>query len=489
MHPSISRPTSQMALAVFGLGALGAAMGWSVAQHSKLALALPLVVAFVTLLLVFAEMGVRALWIWAPLSVVTYPFGGPNSVVNFGRLWVPGLLALLLVLRWPTSRSRASSRLLLGVGLLVAVLGIRTALTHGSKGDYEYGSFVWIDSMLLPLIVFLVVRRVVILRAGAAEIVACCLMVAGLLLALMGIGEHVFGFQIAASIRGASVFYDPSIAGVRISGPYESPAPYGLALVLCFAAAIYWLFMRRRSPETYLAGLVMLSLYLIAIFFNFFRTGWLSVIIVVAISIGLRPKRLGRAATTLAVAGVVVAVGLTQVQGVAGVSGRINSTQNVFARLGSYQQAVDIFREAPVFGVGANRYNRIASQLPVIRVNGVESVPYPHDSFLQTLAEDGAIGFLVLLVASVAIWRLIHTLRRRAVSREDRLLAATVTGAALAYLLYSLTLAMLSYGPSNQFFAVILGLAAGTLDRLTVGSGRPATMLSPPDSSRSSILG
>ena len=38
-------------------------------------------------------------------------------------------------------------------------------------------------------------------------------------------------------------------------------------------------------------------------------------------------------------------------------------------------------------------------------------------------------------------------------------------GRVTAHLIYSLTLEMLPYGPSNQFFAVILGLAAGRLDR------------------------
>jgi hypothetical protein len=47
------------------------------------------------------------------------------------------------------------------------------------------------------------------------------------------------------------------------------------------------------------------------------------------------------------------------------------------------------------------------------------------------------------------------------------LFSAALTGAALAYLAYSLTLAMLPYGPSNQFFAVLLGIAAGRLDYMS----------------------
>lgn len=103
-------------------------------------------------------------------------------------------------------------------------------------------------------------------------------------------------------------------------------------------------------------------------------------------------------------------------------------------------------------------------------MNGVQSVPYPHDSFLQTLAEDGVVGLAALLVASLAIWRLIRDYRRRSRSDADMLFGAALTGAALAYVAYSVTLAMLPFGPSNQFFAVLLGIAAGRLDRLSAAS-------------------
>jgi O-antigen ligase len=449
--------------AALGVAAVCAANAWVLTQDSRLMVLLPLAVTFVAVLFVFAELRLVALWLWAPLSVLTYPLGGPNVNITFNRIWIPAMLVLLLTLPEAQRPSRASSRLLLALGVLAAVFAIRTALTSGAVGDYAYGFRLWMDSLLLPLIIFAVVCRAVAVRAEAAERTALTMMIAGLFLACLGIAERILGFELGSALRGASVFFDADIDQVRISGPYESPAPYGLSLVLCLAATMYWLLMRRRAPETYLVGVVVVSLDLIAIFFNLFRVAWIGAIIVIVASLGLRPKRFGRAVATAALAAVVVTLGFTHMQAVAGVSTRVNETQTLYARLGAYEQATELFETKPIIGVGANRYHAVASQLPPVRVNGVESVPYAHNSFVQTLVEYGLIGFVALLVASLAIGYLIREFRRNGVSSADAVLGGALVGAAIAYLMYSLTLGMLSYGPSNQFFAAMLGIAAGRL--------------------------
>ena len=47
-------------------------------------------------------------------------------------------------------------------------------------------------------------------------------------------------------------------------------------------------------------------------------------------------------------------------------------------------------------------------------------------------------------------------------------------GVAVGYLLMSLTLTMLPYGPSNNFFLLMLGLVAARLDTLDSGSDEAA---------------
>ncbi|MBV9467504.1 MAG: O-antigen ligase family protein, partial [Solirubrobacterales bacterium] len=425
-------------------------------------------------LLVFAELRLTALWLWAPLAVLTYPFMGATTTnVNFGRIWIIGMFALLLILPRARASARASSWMLVALALLAAVVAVRTATTPGTKGDYAYGFRVWADSLLLPLILFAVVRRVVAVRAAAAEWVALTLVVAGLLLAVAGLAEELLGVHLN------QVRFDPAIGTVRLAGPYDAPEPYGLALVLCLAGTLFWLQIRRRARDVHFAVIAIVVLELAAIFFTFFRVAWLGAFVVVVTSLGLRPKHFSRMLGVLAIAALVVGLSYTQLEKTSVVSNRVGNTQNVFARVGAWEQGIEIFKQNPAFGVGVNQYTVVASSLPYLNVSGTNSVPYPHSSFVLMLAEDGAVGLGALLLACGAVVALLRSLRRRTRSAADGALLGTLVGAAVAYLAFSLTLAMLPFGPSNQFFAVLLGLGAGTLDRLSAPRRRRAGALVP----------
>lgn len=445
------------------LAALAVVCGWAVSQHSKSIQLLPIAVAILPLLLIFAELGLTALWMWAPLAVITYPMAG--SVLHnlsFSRVWVVGLLALLFILPRPLTSARASSRLLFALALLAAVLGVRTATTQGTQGDYAYGFRVWAESMLLPLILFSVVRRTVAVKANSTERILLTLLIAGLLLTMAGLLEKLVGIQLN------TVRFDPGIGTVRLAGPYDAPEPYGLALVICLAATLFWLQMRQRTRAIQIAGFVIVVLYLSAIFFTFFRVAWISAVIVLLTSLGLRPKHFGRSLGRMAVAGIIIGLVFVQLDSMSVVSSRVDNTQTVSTRFGAWEQGLEIFKQSPVFGVGANQYTIVASRLPDTVVNNAISVPYPHSSFVLALAEDGVIGFAALLFVCWAVIGLLRALKRGASTETDGVLVGTLIGAAIAYLAFSLTLEMLPFGPSNQLFAVLLGIGAGTLDRRAV---------------------
>src|SRR5207248_2916196 len=106
------------------------------------------------------------------------------------------------------------------------------------------------------------------------------------------------------------------------------------------------------------------------------------------------------------------------------------------SRFGSYHQALDIFSMHPLSGVGIDQYNPTAKNLPTQYINGVNSDPNPHSSYLAVLAEIGVAGLAALLFLTIAVIRLIRALNRRRYKHSDALLAACVLGAALSYLLF-----------------------------------------------------
>ena len=142
-------------------------------------------------------------------------------------------------------------------------------------------------------------------------------------------------------------------------------------------------------------------------------------------------------------------------------SARVHNTQNVDARLATYEQAVSIFERRPLVGVGVGQYTNVASTLPVTTVHGVASVPAPHDSYLGVLAETGIVGLAPFLAATAAVWFALRKFKQRLLAGGDAVLATCVTAAAIAYLLMSLPLDMFTYGPPNAAFALLLGAACG----------------------------
>ncbi len=476
MSYPLNRSLISRVLAVLLTAAVCALMGWAVTQHSKLAL-LPLGLGCaLALMLVFANVGWGALCAWAPLGVLLYPLSGHlpgGKYATFDRIWIGGLLVLLLTQPKVRAAARSSRRMLLALTLLMVVLGVRAIVTPATS---LYPVRIWMDSLVLPLLLIVLVRRAVGQDRGWGERIALSMMIAGGLLGIIGIGEHVLGFSLTTEVR-----FDGNIGEVRISGPYAAPETYGLALVMCLAASLYWLLYRRRDGIVHLAGVGVIAIELIAIFYNYFRVGWISALIVVIAAVGLRPGKWSRAILTAAIAGVVLVPLFLLFETLPAVKQRVTNTQNIYVRLATYEQGWHIFKSAPVFGVGAERYNNVAVTLPTYYVNGYADQPYAHSSLFAVMAEDGIVGLIPLLLVAVAVFGLIRALgsaSRRRRSSPDALLASVLAAAGIAYLIYSLTLTMLPYAPSNQMFAILLGIGAGRLDLLSVS--KPSEPVSEP---------
>lgn len=464
MPVALTRANLQRASLFAAVAAMCAVTGWALVQHSKLAMVPVAILALLALMVVFADFGLKALWLWPALGVVAAPISQhlPTKYVTFDRIWVVGMAVLLLTLPRARARARASRRMLLALALLTIVIGVRSFATPASS---LYPIRIWFDSLVIPLILFSVVRRVVSVDGRSAEKVALSLMVAGLLLALIGIGEHFTGFQLATAYSGDVPRLD-SAGVVRISGPYGVPETYGLALVSCLAATMYWLLGWRRTGWIRWVAIGIASFEVLAIFFTYFRVSWISALLVVLAALGLRPHRYGRAIATVALASLIAVPLFVELEKSSVFTNRLNNTDNIYTRFAIYEQGLQIFNSAPVFGVGAQQYNAVAVTLPVTYVNGAPSQPYPHSSLFEVMAEFGIVGLIALLVAFAGVWALVRALNRAARAGPDAVLAGVLVAAALAYLIYSLTLEMLPYSPSNEMFVIMLGIAAGRLDFL-----------------------
>ncbi|WP_328392820.1 O-antigen ligase family protein [Streptomyces sp. NBC_00390] len=407
---------------------------------------------------------------WLVLSPLLYPFARyPQSgaLLTFDRVCV-GALALALLMSKVRRPPRAPSvRAFAIAGVVFAGLFLARCLTTSPGALSALQTF--IDAVLLPCVVFAVCRSTAgthrRLRAWAAGLMVC-----GTIVALLGITERLFAYELA-SRSGGSARVDHEIGGiVRVSGPYSVPEVYALVLALTLAATLFWWMSGRvrgnqRRGLVDLVGPVLAAVQITGMAISLFRVAWACALLILVVGLGLRSRRRIR----LAVAGVVVAFGavilLMPLQSSDVFRERVGNTDNVAGRLATHKVGIEIWRSAPVTGVGIHQFIVAQRQSGQQQVWGVRSVESPHSSFLGTLAEQGIVGFTALIAMCACAVRMLRRLGE--MSRGDPVLEAlraAVLAGASAYLLFSVELTMLPLGPSNAVLAVLLGLAAAAIE-------------------------
>jgi O-antigen ligase len=412
----------------------------------------------------FLYLGSTAVLIWPVAATGGYLLQLPRDsvIVTFDRAWIGGLLAYIALNQRRIPRTAATRLLFFALLWLVVSYGLRSATT---TVNLDGPLRIWVDAIVLPAILFVACERYCLPGADRFRRLAASLMIAGGVLGAIGIAERIAGFELA-SLTGGSARFDAAIDTTRVSGPYPAPEPYVLSLSICFAATLYWILTRERGSRIGWA-LTLAGLQVAGIALALFRAGWIAAILVVLASFGYRPGRFGRAFALTGLAAALALAATTQLESNKTVATRVNNTENISGRLATYKEGVEIFRSAPVFGVGVSRYTEIAQARPAEVIWGGKAVQYPHSSYVGLLAEQGAVGFFPLLLLTYAVWRVLAALRAVSFrSKEATVLLGTVTGAVLAYLIMSLTLTMLPYEASNTFFAAFLGAACGRVDAL-----------------------
>lgn len=421
---------------------------------------------------VFAFLGALPVLLWPVLTtggyLILYPRTHP--VITFDRVWIGGMLAFLAVSPRPAARSRETRLVMGALVLLVLTYGVRAVSTDASVSGPVA---TWADAIVLPTILFVACERYCLKGAAHRRRLLAAVMIGGGVLASIGLAEKIWGFQLA-TLTGGSVRFDAVVDQTRISGPYPAPEPYALTLLVCFAATVWWTATRRDGRRRW--GLAIAALQVLGISLALFRAAWIGALLVAVAALGIRPRRFGRLFGVSLVIGALALAGTSLLEQNRTFSTRATDTTNIYGRLATYEQGLEIFRHHPLFGIGVNNYHAYTERLPPVTLHGVESVTYPHSSYIGLLAEQGLLGFIPLVVLSFAIWRLVRTLTRSAHGRDELLLSATVTGAALAYLIMSMTLTMLPYEPSNAFFFVLLAVVSAAVDE-TASRSRPSSRL------------
>ena len=451
------------------LGAL--LLGVAASQGIGLLTLLPLAAGGSFLLVLFMREHLRlALLIWIPLGALAFPwvrFPREQPIITFDRMWIASLLLATFLTGRRAGGAPASRVVGFVLGWLVLAITARLALGLALGDDLVVRS-AWVDGVLIPAGLFMVSRRLLNDTAACRQLAMACT-IAGAVLALTGIAQRIWGFELA-SLSGGLPRYDSFVRLVRVSGPYSTPEVYGLSLSICFAATVYWLQARGGMARS--LGLVVAVLEVITIGLTLFRAAWIACALILVATVTARRERSARL-VGLAAIGALLLVGSQLAGNLDVLSERLSDSSNIYGRFATYQQGLAIFRMTPLIGIGVNQFAIGQEHVSEVAVSGVRAVETAHSTYVNILAEQGLLGFVPLIALTVAVWVLLRSLRSRVTDPEDMLAVGAFCGASLAYLVMSMTLTMWPYGSSNAFFLLFLGAAAGRADALAAEERSP----------------
>jgi O-antigen ligase len=423
--------------------------------------------------LLFADHVFEVLLVWVVLEGVAFPFirypYHAAPLLTFDR-YVLLALAGALLLHPSRPMSRLTKRLTIAMGLFALGFGLRAFTTDQlllPVGTLPSSSLQpladWLDSALLPFIVFWVTARTVTPRRWPA--VAKALTFSGVAIGAFALLEWAFGFEVA-SLAGVNPLFDGAAGVVRSGGPFPTPSALGSVMVVCMAGTLYW----AQAERAYLLGAMALGVELLGLFPGLTKTVWAAAFVVILIGLGLR-RRVSSRTVLVAIYGLTtVGVIYFFIKSSPVVAARVTSTasqDNFLGRVATWQQSLEMFQSWPLYGVGIEQF--IGGQLLVGRptVGGVLPVPSAHNTFLSILAEGGLLITLPLLAVVYLSARVVRACRKLAMTAEDTIFRAVLLGGLVGSLFLSLTFSELYEPPAFIFVALLMGVAAARVDHLT----------------------
>jgi O-antigen ligase len=366
---------------------------------------------------------------------------------------VPDLLGLeialfvalaCLAVSFPLMLAQLSGRALEAQPITVCVLGLQIAvvlshlshlfLTGAAVGGYEFAKMVVYYLLFVGLITTPDRLRQLLLL-----LLCCSTVVAGL-----AVLQYHGTLQLPTLKPAFEVFWDPvamhdvMLPRLQGTGIFHDPNDLCIFLVVCILLSLYWLFDRRSGIWR---GLWVGPLFLFgyALTLTHSRGGFLALLVGLLVFCG---QRFGRTVTTLVVAAGAPLLLAMSIGRQMNFSLSEGTGQN---RIQLWSDGLLMFREAPIFGMGMNKYGEIAGKVA-------------HNSFVHAFAELGFFGGLLFLGAfALALWSLyrLGSRTRRIVDLEQRRLHPYLLAVVAAYAAGMMSLTLNYVMPTYT----ILGLA------------------------------
>jgi O-antigen ligase len=265
-----------------------------------------------------------------------------------------------------------------------------------------------IDVTLLPVLLFLQIWRTGLVERASSSVAwaASFVLVFEVCVGLKEFLTNQYFFTFADEKYVLVYGSEGSLGvGVRATGTFMHPEEYAL---ICGLLGLYLMLYWRERQRPLLVA-VTSSLALVACGLSGLRGSLLPLVfLMIGVYLKRGPKFAGRFVTISAVTSVFMVVlnAIFHPLSNSVIQDRLSNSDNIYGRIAAYKSAIAIFFDHPVFGVGYGQYTRVALDSRYdSQFAGVNSVPFPHNTFLAVLAETGVIGLGLYLWLWIAILR------------------------------------------------------------------------------------
>ncbi len=370
-----------------------------------------------------------------------------------------GLVAVYPLLHGDTGRG--SGRFLAACGLWLAAV-LNSFLWSTTAGVSITALQEFLPNLLYAGVMFLLVADRERLNAALAGVIAATVLLSALTIVQVSLG--LTGFNFFGLANGDFDHIANDVDAIRPTGPLGDPNYYCQILVPGFALAL-GMALGGRTAWWRKAGLVATGLILVAILLTASRGGMVAAAVVV-VGLLLVYRRIQYLAVlplpALALISFVPSyydrVSSLATSVVAVASGLNAPESSISGRLAEMKAAAILFAEHPVAGIGygmfESRYQDISANYDMMLRGADRSA---HSLYLETAAEQGAVGLAALLFLLGASLRAVQVACRRAARQGDMALVNTLraTGAAAAGLFVS---AIFLHDAYAQHFWLVLAL-------------------------------
>jgi len=384
------------------------------------------------------------------LSVANHP------ILTFDRVIIGALFLFILVEATMKRRTlQAMNRVEMIMIILFAI--IIYSITFDTM-DKISGARTFIDSFLFPFMIYLLAKNIISDEKYFNKFINVLLIV-GIYLSLIGIFEGFTGRDLFAFREGLV----ERSGWLRINGPYKDDVSFGVNVSICLFIALYKFITGNNGEITNRRKVfysLIFGLFVLAIFFNFYRGIWLALIVGLLVWFFIRKRGLNKLAFSIILLTVIIVPNFNKIRSTRFFGGRLTYIDTIQGRLDTFDETIYLFKENPIKGIGFTNFSKI--QGSQYGIHGGSQ----HNTFLRFLSETGILGASVFMI--FVLFLFYYGFKNYRLSRGHLNYEFSIIFLCIL-IIYSVTMIGLDIGfldSVNKLFFAIVGVSLGKMKNL-----------------------